>query len=157
MLIRNYTTYDIEHLFQESVAGYDHEKLVVEIKYCPARSRRSISGTYYRWTKSAPEGKFIRLRINRMNCYPVTVPFKTSSYYKKTDSRGREVTYQRLRYEKFSSPKHLLVAIFLHEFSHYLDHIEGRNGRYKQTKADKFAVERLIRMGIIEEMQSAEC
>jgi len=105
MLIRNYTTYDIEHLFQESVAGYDHEKLVVEIKYCPARSRRSISGTYYRWTKSAPEGKFIRLRINRMNCYPVTVPFKTSSYYKKTDSRGREVTYQRLRYEKFSSPK----------------------------------------------------
>lgn len=150
MHVRNYTTCDIEHLFQESVSGYDHEKLVVEVKYCPAGSRRSISGTYYRWIESAPEGRLIRLRINRTNRYPVIVPFKTSSYYKKTDTRGREVTYQRLRSEKFSSPEHLLVAVFLHEFSHYLDHVEGRNGRYKQTKADKFAVEKLIRLGIVE-------
>lgn len=148
MFIRNLTKYNIEHLFHEAVSEYDHDKLIVEVKYCPTGSKRSISGTYYRWTKSAPDGRLIRLRINHTNRYPVTVPFKTSEYYKKTDLRGRETTYQKLRSEKFSCAEHLMVGIFLHEFSHYLDHIEERNGRYKQTKADKFAVEGLIRLGL---------
>lgn len=149
MEIRNLTEYQIETLLEESVKDHEHKGLRVEIKYCPMDSKRSISGTYYRFCSSAPDGLLIRLRINRQNRYPITIPFKTSSYYKKSDFRGREITYQKMRSEKFTCAEHLLVAVFLHEFSHYLDHIEGKNGRYKQTKADKFAVDGLIRLGII--------
>lgn len=156
MQIRNLTNYDLDGLLTAAVEGIDHNRLTVEVKYCPTGSRRSVSGTYYRWMPERPEGLLIRLRINRTNRYPITVPFKTSSYYKKTDWKGREVTYQRLRNAEFHSAEHLLVGIFLHEFSHYLDHMEGRNGRYKQTKADKFAVEGLERMGIIGSITSDE-
>lgn len=149
MHIRNLTSYRVEPLFLAAVADYANVDLTVEIKYCPAGSKRSISGTYYRWTQKAPEGRLIRLRINRTNRYPVTVPFKTSEYFKKIDSRGRETVYQRLRSEKFKCAEHLILAIFLHEFSHFLDHVEGRNGRYKQTKADRFAVERLAKLGVV--------
>ena len=149
MHVHNTTTYKIVELIEESVMDYDHKDLIVEVKYCPKGSRRCVSGTYYRWTQSAPEGRIIRLRINSTNRYPVKLPFKTSDYYKKLDSLGREVTYQRLRSENMTCPEHLLLAIFLHEFSHYLDHMEGRNGRYKQTKADRFALEQLTRMGIL--------
>ena len=149
MIIHNLTDVKIDGLFDAAVEGFDHGGLIVEVKYCPSGSKRAISGTYYRWTPSSPDGKLIRLRINKTNRYPVSVPFKTSDYYKRKDSRGREVVYQRLRTEKFTCSEHLLVAIFLHEFSHYLDHLEERNGRYKQTKADKFAVQRLIELGII--------
>lgn len=149
MLVRNLTTCKVEPLLESAIADHDHEDLSVEIKYCRDGSRRSISGTYYRWARRAPEGRLIRLRINPTNRYPVMLPFKTSEYYKKIDSRGRETTYQRLKRVKLACPEHLLVAIFLHEFSHYLDHIEGRNGRYKQTKADRFAIERMTALGII--------
>lgn len=149
MRIRNLTAYRVEETIEAAAADHPCDGLVVEIKYCPAGSTRSISGTYYRWSTSALEGRFIRLRINRTNRYPVSVPFKTSEYFKKVDSRGRELTYQRLRSEKFKCAEHLIVAIFLHEFSHFLDHVEGRNGRYKQTKADRFAIEGLKRLGII--------
>lgn len=150
MLIHNRTDHKIEELLNAAVEGYDHSELTVEIKYCPAGSRRLVSGAYYCWSPSAPDGRLIRLRINRINRYPVTIRFKTSDYFKKTDSRGREITYQRLHPEQFSCPEHLLIAIFLHEFSHFLDHQEGRNGRYKQTKADRFAVSGLKRLGIID-------
>jgi hypothetical protein len=43
------------------------DELLVEIKYCPARTRRIISGTYYRQTPKRPDGKLIRVRINRNN------------------------------------------------------------------------------------------
>jgi hypothetical protein len=149
MQVNNLTRYKLDGLLCAAIEGIDHGELTVEVKYCPTGSKRSTSGTYYRWMPERPEGRLIRLRINRTNRYPITIPFKTSSYYKKTDGRGREITYQRLRHEKFHSAEHLLVAIFLHEFSHYMDHMEDRNGRYKQTKADKFAVERLESLGII--------
>ncbi|HOK55587.1 MAG TPA: hypothetical protein PLU88_05105 [Armatimonadota bacterium] len=149
MYVDNKTVYDVKALLEQAVDNYNHSELVVEIKYCPAGSKRAISGTYYRRCPKAPNGGLIRLRINRTNKYPVSVPFKTSEYFKKLDSKGREVVYQRLRVEKFTCPEHLLVAIFLHEFSHYLDHIEGRNGRYKQTKADRFAVEVLTKLNIV--------
>ncbi|MBI2842799.1 MAG: hypothetical protein HYX78_05310 [Armatimonadetes bacterium] len=149
MIIRNFTEYIVEPLLETAVSDIHHRELTVEIKYCRTGSKRCISGTYYRWTAAAPEGRLIRLRINRTNRYPVAIPFKTSEYFRKKDSRGREIIYQRLRKEKFARPEHLLLAIFLHEFSHYLDHAEGRNGRYKQTKADKFAIERLANLGIV--------
>jgi hypothetical protein len=149
MLVNNRTHYCVEPYLEEALEDYDHSQITVEIKYSPVGTKRSISGTYYRWCRAAPEGKLIRLRINRTNKYPVSVPFKTSEYFTKKDSRGREVTYQRFRVEKFKSAEHLLLAIFLHEFSHYLDHVEGRNGRYKQTKADRFAVAGLVSLGIL--------
>jgi hypothetical protein len=77
------------------------------------------------------------------------VAFKTSDYYTKVDRKGREIIYQKMRYEEFDCAERLMLAIFLHEFSHYIDHVEGRNGRYKQTKADKFAIERMKEMGLL--------
>lgn len=148
MQIRNATIYKVSELLKSAVEDYDHDGLVIEVKYCPKSSRRCVSGTYYRLTPSAPEGRIIRLRINRTNRYPITLPFRISEYFKKVDSHGREVTYQKIRSLKITCPEHLLLAVFLHEFSHYLDHLEGRNGRYKQTKADCFALEKLAKLDI---------
>jgi hypothetical protein len=149
MQVRNQTRHLIEPLLEASVSGHDHRELIVEVKYSPLGSKRSISGTYYRLAPTAPDGRLIRLRINRGNRYPITVPFKLSEYFKKSDRYGREVTYQKMRNAEFDCAEHLLVAIFLHEFSHYLDHVEGRNGRYKQTKADMFALDGLRRLSIL--------
>lgn len=149
MIVRNFTDYDVARLFEQSVAGFDTEGLIVEVKYCPRHSQRLASGTYYRRTAGSPNGRLIRLRINRYNTYPVRVYFKTSEYYRRKDSQGREIVYQKLIACNLASPQHLLLATFLHEFSHYLDHMEGRNGRYKQTKADKFALQKLRELGIV--------
>jgi hypothetical protein len=146
--ILNKTHYQFDGLFDAALEGFDHDGLLIEIKYSPAGSGRYISGTYYRQAPGFPNGRLIRLRINRNNKYPLQVAFKTSEYYTQLDKKGREVTYQRLRYEKFNNPEHLTLAIFLHEFSHYIDHMEGKNGRYKQTKADKFAIERMRAIGL---------
>lgn len=151
MEFHNLTNYPVEGLLRRAVADLPVDGLRIEIKFCPAGSGRSISGTYYRQARGYPNGKLIRLRINRRNCYPVRIFFKTSEYFTKKDRYGREVICQKLRARSFKTPEHLILAIFLHEFSHYLDHLEGRNGRYKQTKADKFAYDRLIRLGILKE------
>ena len=147
MIIKNTTTFSISTALKEAVIDYPADGLTVEIKYCPRGSRRYISGTYYRRTTNFENGKLIRLRISRTNRYPVEVHFKTSNYYEKKNSRGQVIVYQTLRKVKFHTPEDLILGIFLHEFSHYLDHIEDRNGRYKQTKADKFAV------GILEKLE----
>jgi len=149
MRVRNLTTYRVEPLLEAAVPDYDHDGLTVEVKYSRVGSKRFVSGTYYRHAPSAPDGRLIRLRINPANRYPIGMPFKTSNYFKRLDRRGRVLTYQRIRTEKITCAEHLLVAIFLHEFSHFLDHVEGRNGRYKQTKADRFALERLQKLGIV--------
>lgn len=149
MVIKNSTHYSVNTALIESVASFPTEELVVEVKYCPQGSRRYISGTYYRWMRNREEGKLIRLRINKNNRYPIEVPFKTSEYTRKINGRGETLIYQKTRREKFHTPEDLILGIFLHEFSHYLDHIEGRNGRYKQTKADKFAVDILEELEII--------
>lgn len=149
MIIRNSTKYSVAATLKSAVEEFPIDGLTVELKYCPRGSGRYISGTYYRLTKGYDEGKLIRLRINRDNKYPLEVSFKTSDYYTKRDLRGRETTYQRLRKVRFNCAEDLILAIFLHEFSHYLDHLEGRNGRYKQTKADKFALASLERLQVI--------
>jgi hypothetical protein len=149
MQIHNKTAYDLTPLFNAAVEGFDHSGLLVEVKYSPAGSGRYISGTYYREAPAFPQGKLIRLRINRNNEYPLKVAFKTSDYFTRRDRKGREVIYQKLRYEVFDTPERLALAIFLHEFSHYMDHMEGRNGRYKQTKADKFSIERMKALGLV--------
>jgi len=140
MKIDNKTEYALAELFNAAVADFDHSGLAVEVKYSPRGTIRYASGTYYRQAPRHPDGRLIRIRINRRNKYPTRVAFKTSEYYTRVDRKGREALYQRLRYERFHRPEHLALALFLHEFSHYLDHLEGRNGRYKQTKADKFAL-----------------
>ncbi|MHB9036830.1 MAG: hypothetical protein ACYC64_09190 [Armatimonadota bacterium] len=149
MIIENGTKFSVSAALSEAVMGYPTDGLVVELKYSPKGSSRYISGTYYRRTTNREHGKLIRLRVNRLNRYPIQVQFKTSEYTRKTDNRGQTVVYQKLRVEKFHTPEDLILAIFLHEFSHYLDHIEGRNGRYKQTKADKFAIDILERLQVI--------
>lgn len=150
MRIRNSTKYSVAATLKQAVGDYPIDGLMVELKYSPRGSGRYISGTYYRLTKGYEEGKLIRLRINPANQYPLDVTFKTSEYYTKRDLLGRETKYQKLRKVSFERAEDLILAIFLHEFSHYLDHIEGRNGRYKQTKADKFALETLERLQVIQ-------
>ena len=149
MIIRNSTKYSVAATLKNAVGEYPVEELTVELKYCPKGSGRYISGTYYRLTKGYEDGKLIRLRINRINKYPLDVSFKTSEYYSKRDLRGCETKYQKLKKVRFDCAEDLILAIFLHEFSHYLDHIEGRNGRYKQTKADKFALGTLEKLQVI--------
>ena len=149
MVIKNRTKYSVSTALTEAVAGFPVDGLTVELNYCPAGSRRYISGTYYRRARNFEEGKLIRLRVNRQNHYPIPVQFKTSDYFKKRNSRGEEITYQKMRTVDFHTPEDLILAIFLHEFSHYLDHVQGLNGRYKQTKADKFAVDILERLEVI--------
>jgi len=150
MIVKNSTRYHISTALNEAVSAYPVDGLVVELKYCPRGSRRYVSGTYYRRANGFEDGRLIRIRINRHNVYPLSTHFKTSSYCKKRNARGEEMTYQKLRTVAFHSPEDLIVAIFLHEFSHYLDHVQGLNGRYKQTKADKFAISILERLGIID-------
>ena len=149
MQIHNFTSVQVEDLITKSVENFEHKDLHIEIRYCPKDSRRYASGTYYRYTKSFPEGRLIRLRINKNNTYPVKVGFKTSKYSRRIDPKGNLIVIQKQRIENINTPEHLLLAVFLHEFSHYLDHIEGRNGNYKQTKADKFAAAQLEQLGII--------
>ena len=149
MRIQNHTKFSVTTALKEAAARYPSSDLTVELKYCPKGSRRYVSGTYYRKTRNHENGKLIRLRINRYNRYPVKVHFKTSEYYRKTNARGEEIIHQKLRPVHLACPEDLLLAIFLHEFSHYLDHIEGRNGRYKQTKADKFALQILERLRVV--------
>lgn len=149
MRIRNSTRHSMKAALGEAVAQYPTDDLTVELKYCRAGTKRYISGTYYRKTRGYDDGKLIRLRVNPANKYPLEIPFKTSEYYTKRDRFGREVVYQKFRTVKFEAAEDLVLAIFLHEFSHYLDHIEGRNGRYKQTKADKFALSILESLQVI--------
>ena len=149
MIIKNSTKYCVAATLRQAVSDYPVDGLTVELKYCPKTSGRYISGTYYRRTKGYEDGRLIRLRINRLNKYPLSASFKTSDYYKKRDMLGREVTYQKLRKISFDRAEDLILAIFMHEFSHYLDHMEGRNGRYKETKADKFALHALERLQVI--------
>lgn len=149
MEIRNHTSFQMSTALKEAVLEYPLDGLVVELKYCPKGSGRYISGTYYRRAKNFENGKYIRLRINKNNRYPLEVSFKTSEYFEKRNSRGELVKYQSLRPVKFHNPEDLILAVFLHEFSHYLDHIEGLKGTYKQTKADKFALSIMEKLDII--------
>ena len=149
MKIKNATRYSMAAALSEAVCNYPTDEMTVELKYCPTGSKRYISGTYYRKARGYEDGKLIRLRINRSNRYPLEVQFKTSEYYKKRDMLGKEQTYQRLKMVRFETAEELILAIFLHEFSHYLDHVDGRNGRYKQTKADLFALAILEKLEVI--------
>ena len=146
----NRTGFAVEPRLASAAAGYPTEGLLVEIKHCPRGTGRAApaSGTYYRRTLKRPHGRLMRLRINRLNRYPVRMIFRISSYFTRTNSRGEEVTYQRIKRVNLRTPEDLLTAIFLHEFSHYLDHIAGRNGRFKQTKADEFALAGLKALGL---------
>ena len=149
MKIKNSTRYSMATALGEAVRDYPTDGMVIELKYCPKGSKRYISGTYYRKARGFEDGKLIRLRINRFNRYPLEVQFKTSEYYTKRDGLGREQTFQKLKTVRFETAEDLILGMFLHEFSHYLDHVEGRNGRYKQTKADKFALATLERLQVI--------
>ncbi|MGQ9642120.1 MAG: hypothetical protein ACUVUF_08420 [Candidatus Bathycorpusculaceae bacterium] len=79
--------------------------------------------------------KLIVIAINPKNAYPLTQKFAV----------GTEQVYPgayRYIYETitFHNPNELIHFIFLHEFSHLLDYLRGLNLRFKQTKANRFAL-----------------
>ena len=130
MEIINYTTLFLEDKIEQAARGYPTDGLKVELKYCPSGTscRTPASGTYYRRTAKRPQGRLIRVRLNRENRYPLKLFFKTSSYYTRRNAQGEEIKYQEMKCITIHNPEDLMLAIFFHEFSHYLDHIEGRNG-----------------------------
>ncbi len=150
MNIENTTKYNTK-LIEEALELLNVNGLSIQIKYSRKNTKQYITGTYYRTAKNFPEGKLIRIRINKNNRYPIEVGFKTSEYFEKRDRWGQVRIYQKLRKVVFNGAEELMLGIFLHELSHYLDHIQGKNGKYKQTKADKFAVSVLEKMKLIKE------
>jgi hypothetical protein len=150
MIVINHTSIDVDQILRSAVSSYKVDGLVVEVKYCPRGSRRYCSGTYYRRTRFREEGLLIRLRINRTNRYPLDIHFKTSEYVRKKKRNGETSVIQIMRKVSVSRAEDLILAVFLHEFSHYLDHMRALNGAYKQTKADKFAMEHCERLGIFQ-------
>ncbi len=147
MKIRNTTCFDMADLLRRAVAEYPVEGLEIELRYMRVGAKRCMSGTYYRRCPGYENGLLIRLRINPCNVYPLEAHFKLSQYERKT-KRGQTTVYQQLQKLCFKRAEELILAVFLHEFSHYLDHLEGRNGKYKQTKADEFALAGLRKMGM---------
>jgi hypothetical protein len=81
-----------------------------------------------------PFKKQILIAINKNNVYPLTEKFAV----------GTEQTLYGFKYVfetlTFNNPKELIRFIFLHEFSHLLDYMQRFSLRYKQTKANRFAI-----------------
>jgi len=105
-------------------------KLQVLVTYVRHGAKRAYSGVCnYKRNR-------IRVSINPYVKYPLTIrvgnPFKEPEF--KLIVRSAEV---------------LVAFLFLHEISHLLDRVAGIPTRNKQTKADKVAVNRLLRLGII--------
>ena len=140
MRIRNTTPYRPEELLRRLVPDFDTAGLLVEIKH--ARGREPWTGTCY------PTLDLIRVRVNPRNSYPCQDSFATGEYTDRFQRGGYQYWSQRVQRVEFDTPEELVAAGFLHEFSHYLDHQAGRNPRWKQTKADKFALEMMRRHGI---------
>jgi len=82
-----------------------------------------------------PSKKQIEIAINPKNTYPLTQKFavKTEQVYPYAYRYINQTT-------TFNNPNELARFIFLHEFSHLLDHLRGLNLHRKQTKANRFAL-----------------
>ncbi len=140
MEIDNKTQFSPEPLLEELVRGYDTSRLRVEVKH--ARGAQNWTGTYYLGYR------LIRVRVNPANSYPCCVRFATGEYTDRYRRGAYQYWSQRLQLVQFGSAEQLIAGGFLHEFSHYLDHQAGRNTRWKQTKADKFALGMVQEHGI---------
>ncbi len=116
----------IEERIQEVVRGYDEvENLKVRVRYTRKKAKTPYSGIcYYKEDK-------IGVSVNPENKYPVKIrigsPFNKSSW----------------QYYYLDSPEEVVMFVFLHELSHYLDYKNSLSVRCKQTKADKFALEKM--------------
>ncbi|MBN2250811.1 MAG: hypothetical protein JW724_01885 [Candidatus Altiarchaeota archaeon] len=108
--------------------GFETEGLEVRIK----RTRRNAE-TPYSGICRFREGR-IRVSINPKNLYPVPVrvgsPFNPGAW----------------KHYLMESPEELACFIFLHELSHYMDHVNNVPVRCKQTRADLFALKRMGRI-----------
>ncbi len=104
---------------------------VVIIRYMRKNSKFPFDGY------CSPVSKTIMIKINPNNNYPVEVK----------ECIGTEQTLLGYRYitQKvvFNSPNEIIRFVFLHEFSHLLDHYMGYKLSYKQTRANRFALRNL--------------
>ena len=82
-----------------------------------------------------PSKKLILIAINPKNTYPFTQKFAVGT--EQADPSAFYYTHQTIT---FNNAKELIRFIFLHEFSHLLDHFQGFSLRMKQTKANRFAL-----------------
>lgn len=84
----------------------------------------------------SPPKKQIIIAINPKNTYPLTQKWAVGT--EQVSPNAYRYIYQTVT---FNSPNELIRFIFLHEFSHLLDHLRGLNTCRKQTKANRFALE----------------
>jgi len=123
MKILNKTEFrEMDEILRSYVENYNLENLIVKISYMRKGAKSPYSGIcYYKKNK-------IRVSINKNNKYPIKIkvgsPFNTASW----------------EYYYLNSPEEVILFVFLHEISHYLDYINGLAMGCKETKADKFAL-----------------
>jgi len=98
----------------------------------PLRGKKPYRGFY------SPKDKRILIAINPENRYPLTVEILVGT--ERIDANRFKYTFQKVT---FNSPNELARFIFLHEFSHLLDYMQGYSIRYKQTRANRFALKHL--------------
>jgi hypothetical protein len=98
---------------------------------------RWLNGKHPFHGKCQPSQKLIIITINKNIEYPFTQKFAIGTKQIFHPFYGYEYIHETVT---FNNPKELVRFIFLHEFSHLLDHLRGLNLQRKQTKANRFAV-----------------
>ena len=124
MIIDNRTEHDLGFLHR-FVDGHDVQGLRVKVATTKRGAKCPYSGRFY------GRKAYIRVSINLDNRYPLDVTI---------GSPFNRATWKRFT---MNSVKELISFVFLHEFSHFLDHQQGLPLGCKQTKADTFALRRM--------------
>ena len=143
MRVRNLTGLKVENVLWDIVfrSKVETAKLRVRILWIRQHALASYSGVF----KS--KENLICVRINKKNTYPHPVQMGTGEWFENPDGSY----FQILKTVKVRDAIGLCALIFAHELSHYIDHIEGRNMRYKQTKADRWSHKICKDIGLIDE------
>jgi len=98
-----------------------------------------------RWThgkhpfggRCLPSKKQIEIAVNPKNTYPLTQKWAVGTEQVYTPFYGYRYVYETVT---FNNPAELVRFIFLHEYSHLLDYLQGLNLHRKQTRANRFAL-----------------
>lgn len=105
----------------------------VEVYWLNGNAKKPFSG------HCNPSRKLITIAINKRNTYPLTAKFAVGT---EQTPYGYKYIFETIA---LNSPKELIRFIFLHEFSHLLDYMQGLSLSYKQTKANRFALKHFKR------------
>jgi hypothetical protein len=97
-----------------------------------------------------PSKKLIEIAVNPRNIYPLTQKWAIGTERFYTPFYGYRYVYETVT---FKNPNELARFIFLHEFSHLLDYLQGLNLHRKQTRSNRFAMRMLTTCPKIDEIE----